>query len=31
MRLARVYPIVADAAWVARLLPLGVRLIQLRI
>ena len=31
MRLARVYPIVADSAWVARLLPLGVQLIQLRI
>jgi thiamine-phosphate pyrophosphorylase len=31
MKLARVYPIVPDAAWVARLLPLGVRLIQLRI
>ena len=30
MRLARIYPIVPDAAYVARLLPLGVRLIQLR-
>jgi len=29
--LARVYPIVDSAAWVARLLPTGVRLIQLRI
>jgi thiamine-phosphate pyrophosphorylase len=31
MQLARVYPIVEDAHWVARLLPLGVQLIQLRI
>jgi thiamine-phosphate pyrophosphorylase len=31
MKLARVYPIVPDAAWAARLLPLGVRLIQLRV
>jgi len=31
MTLARVYPIVESAAWVARLLPLGVQLIQLRI
>ena len=31
MILARVYPIVDSAAWVGRLLPLGVRLIQLRI
>lgn len=31
MRLARVYPIVESAAWVARLVPLGVRLVQLRI
>ncbi|HEX4024226.1 MAG TPA: thiamine phosphate synthase [Steroidobacteraceae bacterium] len=31
MALARVYPIVDSAAWVARLLPLGVQLIQLRI
>ncbi len=31
MRLARVYPIVESAAWVGRLAPLGVRLIQLRI
>jgi thiamine-phosphate pyrophosphorylase len=31
MRLARVYPIVESAAWVRRLAPLGVRLIQLRI
>jgi len=30
MRLPRVYPIVADAAWVRRLLALGVRLVQLR-
>jgi len=29
--LARVYPIVDSAAWVARLLPAGARLIQLRI
>lgn len=29
--LARVYPIVDSAEWVARLLPCGVRLIQLRI
>jgi thiamine-phosphate pyrophosphorylase len=31
MRLARVYPIVESAVWVRRLVPLGVRLIQLRI
>lgn len=31
MRLPRVYPIVADAAWVQRLLALGVRLVQLRV
>ena len=31
MKLARVYPIVDSAAWVARLAPLGVRLVQLRI
>ncbi len=31
MKLARVYPIVDSSAWVGRLLPLGVRLIQLRI
>jgi thiamine-phosphate pyrophosphorylase len=31
MSLARVYPIVDSAAWVNRLLPLGVRLVQLRI
>lgn len=31
MRLARVYPIVESAAWIGRLLPLGVRLVQLRI
>lgn len=31
MTLARVYPIVDSAAWVGRLLPLGVRLVQLRI
>jgi thiamine-phosphate pyrophosphorylase len=29
--LPRVYPIVPDAAWVSRLLPLGVQWIQLRI
>jgi len=31
MRLARVYPIVDSAQWVGRLMPLGVRLVQLRI
>ena len=31
MKLPRVYPIVDSARWVARLLPLGVRLVQLRI
>jgi thiamine-phosphate pyrophosphorylase len=31
MRLARVYPIVDSAAWIGRLAPLGVRLVQLRI
>ncbi|HTT00844.1 MAG TPA: thiamine phosphate synthase [Steroidobacteraceae bacterium] len=31
MRLARVYPIVDSARWVGRLLPLGVRLVQLRV
>jgi thiamine-phosphate pyrophosphorylase len=31
MKLPRVYPIVASAEWVGRLLPLGVRLVQLRI
>jgi thiamine-phosphate pyrophosphorylase len=31
MRLPRVYPIVDSAGWVQRLLPLGVRLVQLRI
>jgi thiamine-phosphate pyrophosphorylase len=31
MKLARVYPIVDSAAWVRRLAPLGVRLVQLRI
>lgn len=31
MQLPRVYPIVDSAAWVARLAPLGVRLVQLRI
>jgi thiamine-phosphate pyrophosphorylase len=31
MQLAAVYPIVDSAAWVARLLPVGARLIQLRI
>jgi thiamine-phosphate pyrophosphorylase len=31
MRLPRVYPIVESAAWVERLAPLGVQLLQLRI
>ena len=31
MKLARVYPIVDGAAWISRLAPLGVRLVQLRI
>lgn len=31
MNLPRVYPIVDSAAWVRRLAPLGVRLVQLRI
>ena len=31
MKFPRVYPIVDSARWVARLLPLGVRLVQLRI
>jgi len=31
MKLSRVYPIVDSAAWVKRLAPLGVRLVQLRI
>ena len=31
MRLPRVYPIVESAAWVERLLPVGVRLVQLRV
>jgi thiamine-phosphate pyrophosphorylase len=31
MRLPRVYPIVDSVAWIARLAPLGVRLLQLRI
>ncbi len=31
MKLPRVYPIVESAAWVARLAPSGVRLVQLRI
>ena len=31
MRLDRVYPVVPDVGWVRRLLPVGVRLIQLRI
>ena len=31
MKLSRVYPIVDSAAWVERLAPLGVRLVQLRI
>jgi thiamine-phosphate pyrophosphorylase len=31
LRLPRVYPIVDSAAWIARLLPTGVKLVQLRI
>ncbi|MGA7537608.1 MAG: thiamine phosphate synthase [Steroidobacteraceae bacterium] len=31
MRLARVYPIVDSAAWIARLLPAGAKVVQLRI
>jgi thiamine-phosphate pyrophosphorylase len=31
MTLARVYPIVDSAGWIARLAPLGVRLVQLRV
>ena len=31
MKLPRVYPVVDSAGWVERLLPLGVRLVQLRI
>ena len=31
MKLPRVYPIVDSAAWIARLAPLGVQLVQLRI
>jgi thiamine-phosphate pyrophosphorylase len=31
MRLPRVYPIVESAEWVRRLLPVGVRLVQLRV
>src|SRR5579862_7323599 len=31
MTIPRVYPIVADARWVERLLPVGVQLIQLRV
>jgi thiamine-phosphate pyrophosphorylase len=31
MSLPRVYPIVDSAAWIARLAPLGVRLVQLRL
>jgi thiamine-phosphate pyrophosphorylase len=31
MKLPRVYPIVDSAAWITRLAPLGVRLVQLRI
>jgi thiamine-phosphate pyrophosphorylase len=31
MKLARVYPIVDSAAWIGRLAPTGVRLVQLRI
>jgi thiamine-phosphate pyrophosphorylase len=30
MKLARVYPIVDSAAWISRLAPLGIRLVQLR-
>jgi thiamine-phosphate pyrophosphorylase len=31
MKFARVYPIVDSAAWIGRLAPLGVRLVQLRL
>jgi thiamine-phosphate pyrophosphorylase len=31
MRLDRFYPIFDSAAWIARMLPLGVRLVQLRV
>ena len=31
MKLPRVYPVVDSAAWVRRLLAVGVRLVQLRI
>ena len=31
MKLPRVYPIVDSAAWIGRLAPLGVRLVQLRL
>jgi thiamine-phosphate pyrophosphorylase len=31
MKLARVYPIVDSAAWIGRLAPLGVRVVQLRL
>jgi thiamine-phosphate pyrophosphorylase len=31
IRLPRVYPVVDSAEWVARLVPLGVRLVQLRV
>ena len=31
MRLDRFYPIVGDADWVARLAPLGIKLVQLRL
>jgi thiamine-phosphate pyrophosphorylase len=31
MKIARVYPIVEDARWIERLLPMGVRWIQLRV
>ncbi|MDT8345804.1 MAG: thiamine phosphate synthase [Thermohalobaculum sp.] len=31
MSLPRFYPIFPDAAWLARMLPLGVRLVQLRV
>jgi thiamine-phosphate pyrophosphorylase len=31
VKLARFYPIVPDVAWLARIVPLGVKLVQLRI
>jgi thiamine-phosphate diphosphorylase len=31
MRLPRIYPIIESAAWIRRLLPAGMRLVQLRI